>query len=70
MMAIKSRSNRWGSWHVGEDMNIPAGRVITFQVDGHELDWLLSAMAEKMYNDDPEGDCRINYPATHLTPVL
>ena len=36
-MMVISNGTREGSWHVGEDMNIPAGRVITFQVDGDEL---------------------------------
>jgi hypothetical protein len=67
-MAIKGHSGRWGSWHIGEDMNIPAGRVITFQVDGDELEWLIQAIKERFAQEFPWG--KVNFPATHLTPVL
>ena len=79
MMAIKGHSGRWGSWHVGEDMNIPAGRVITFQVDGDELEWLIQAIKERFVQeylesldseDGPLAELKVYYPADHLTPVL
>lgn len=34
----------WGSWHVGETMKIPNSRVVTFQMDGHELSDVLDAL--------------------------
>ena len=39
-MMIISNGTRSGSWHTGENMHIPKGQVLTFQVDGHELTWL------------------------------
>jgi hypothetical protein len=66
MMSIKGHSNRWGSWHIGEDMRVPEGPVITFQVDGHELEWLIGAIEDKL---SKEGRDFI-YPTLRLTPVL
>ena len=68
MLAIKGNSGRWGSWHTGETMHVPAGRVLTFQADGHELDWLLEAIASEL----ELNGLRIHYdePDERLTPVL
>lgn len=64
MLAITSggANKVWGSWHVGEVMNIPAGRVITFQADGHELTAIIEAFKK--------AGIEVNYPADRLTPVL
>lgn len=62
MLCISADQKVWGSWHVGEVMNIPYGYCITFQADGHELSALLEAIAK--------AGIEINYPADHLTPVL
>ena len=43
MLIITSDGTRYGSWQVGETMNVPEGYVITFQADGHELDANLEA---------------------------
>lgn len=62
MMTI-SNGTRTGSWHVGDNyMNIPEGRVITIQLDGHELEWFLDQVKHDGYV--------VNYPAERLTPVL
>lgn len=66
MMAIRGSSGQWGSWHVGEDMHVPAGQVLTFQVDEHELSWLMDAIHVKLA---VEG-VRVHLSAQHLTPVL
>jgi hypothetical protein len=63
MLGIRSTENgRWGSWHVGEEMNVPDGPVVTFQADGHELDAMLEAFRN--------AGIIVNYPAERLTPVL
>ena len=55
-------SIRWGSWHTGEDLNVPEGRVITFQADGDELYALLDMFRK--------AGVKVNYPAERLTPVI
>jgi hypothetical protein len=66
MMIIEGPSGKKGSWHVGEDMRIPEGYVLTFQVDGHELTWFLGAMAKILGEDG----LRLEYPVERLTPIL
>lgn len=41
MLCMKGAEGVWGSWHVGETLRVPAGRVVTFQADGDELDVML-----------------------------
>lgn len=53
---------RSGSWHTGETMNIPEGRVVTFQADGDELYFLIAAIKAQGVS--------VQYPAEHLTPIL
>lgn len=60
--SITSKNKRWGSWHVGETLNIPEGPVIIFQADGHELSFILQMFQEK--------GIEVYYPADRLTPVL
>jgi len=52
MLYIKTKSRNI-EWHVGEPLpsfyisdqtSVGDGRVITFQADGHELNWLLDAI--------------------------
>lgn len=50
-----------GSWHVGEDVNLPKGYVLQFSFDGDELQWLVQAFARDGY--------WVNYPAKRLTPI-
>lgn len=63
---IITSGDRQGSWHVGETMNIPEGRVISFQVDCDELDWLIDLFKKCIYEEDLP---RVNYPASRLTPI-
>lgn len=66
-MMIISNGTRKGSWHVGEEMNIPQGRVLTFTVDGDELEWLLRVFLD----GSPRYELpTINYPTERLTPIL
>ena len=62
-MMIISNGTRKGSWHVGETMNIPEGRVLTFIVDGDELNWLMDILYL-------HPDVRVVHPAKYLTPIL
>lgn len=62
MLVISSAKGGTGSWHTGETMYVPEGRVITFQADGHELYAILAALRQ--------AGIEIQYPATRLTPVL
>jgi len=62
MLTITADKKRFGSWHVGEEMNIPQGPVITFQADGHELTAILQALRA--------AGVTINYPSDYLTPVF
>jgi hypothetical protein len=62
MLAMKGKQDRWGSWHIGEEMNVPEGSVITFQADGHELEAILDAFSK--------AGIVVNYPAKRLTPVF
>ena len=68
-MMIISNGKVKGSWHVGEEMNIPEGRVLTFSVDGDELNWLIDTLA----GEEARGSGilpRINWPSHRLTPIL
>lgn len=62
MMQIKGSTGQWGSWHTGEQMNLPDCRVLTFIVDGHELTAIIAAFRT--------AGITVNYPADALTPVL
>lgn len=64
MMQIKGSNfqGRWGSWHTGETLNLPEGPIISIVVDGHELAFLLAALAA--------ANVHINYHPDALTPVL
>ena len=65
-MMIITGNNRSGSWHIGENMHIPDGRVLTFQVDGDELYWLKDTIQEML---DAE-ELKLIWPSEHLTPIL
>lgn len=65
MMSI-SANGRTGSWHTGEPMHVPDGRVVNFQVDGHELEWLREAIQAKL---DNQG-LVLEWPAARLTPCF
>jgi hypothetical protein len=45
MLGIKGDGNQWKQWHVGERLPKVSGRVVTFQADGHELTFLMEALA-------------------------
>ena len=64
MLCIKGDSGRWGSWHVGETLRVPKGRVITFQADGDELEEIL-----EMFKASNVGVLR-GLLDHELTPVL
>lgn len=65
IISVGTGSNqRSGSWHVGETMRIPNGRVLTLQADGHELDAILTILMEN------KQGVTVEYPADRLTPVL
>ena len=72
-MMVISNGTREGSWHVGENMHIPDGPVLTFQVDGDELNWLLRAISYQLtvpVRDRNDPGLRVIYPSTRLTPVF
>lgn len=46
MMIISNGKIKEGSWHVGETMRVPTGRIITFEMDSHELQAVLKAMED------------------------
>lgn len=62
MLAVTADKKRWGSWHVGETLRLPPGRVLTFQADGHELEALLDALEK--------AGVHIESNCLYLTPVL
>lgn len=66
-MMIISNGTRSGSWHTGEDMICPReGPVLTFQVDGHESEWLIGVIRAAL---EKEGG-RIRFTDKPLTPIL
>jgi hypothetical protein len=44
LLIRESHRERWHNWHVGESFPELRGRVITFQADRQELDFLLDAI--------------------------
>lgn len=65
MMVITAgfqNKERSGSWHTGETMYVPDGRVVTLQVDGDELYFLLDAIRA--------AGIPVVFPADTLTPIF
>lgn len=50
MMHILDKSGAY-LWHVGEEFPKISGRVVTFQMDCDELDYIIQAIKEKKMND-------------------
>lgn len=50
MLSVKGKTGNWNDWHIGETLHIPEGRVITIQMNGHELEQVLNAF--KSYGID------------------
>lgn len=54
MLAIKDDKGRWREWHINESFHGVLGRVVQFQADGDELNFLLTCM-EKVNYDKQSG---------------
>jgi len=60
-MMIISNGKISGSWHVGEVMHVPKGRVITLQIDGHEFQAVFDALEK--------SGIEIEQNSEFLTPI-
>ena len=60
MLAYKDEDGHWQEWHINETPPVIPGCVVTFQVDGDELNYLFACMKHVLY-DKTTGGLRIRY---------
>jgi len=62
MMGWKRINDQWATWHVGQPIPDFKQRVVTVQLDGHELDMLYLAMDRAYVDETSQVKFSLNAP--------